>query len=343
VLENDKLRVVFAEDGAIVSALDKDYRREVIAEAANRLVTYHDEGDAWDFAPDYRYGPVQRCPLQSAERLVDGPRAIIRHQYRMGTSTIDQDIVLTSGSRRLEFHTRVDWQEDHTMLRTSFPVLVRASEATCDIQFGSVKRPTHRNTGWDMARDEVCAHKWVDLSQGDYGVALLNDSKYGHCMRDNVIDLNLLRSPTTPDPTADRGFHEFAYALLSHPGDYVEGGVVRAAYEFNVPLRLVDVKPTSDGHLPRELSLFAVDAGNVMIETVKRAEDSAEVIVRLYEWAGKTTHSRLRSGLEVDRAWMSDIMEHTVDEIPVSEACLDVSLAPFEILTLKLSIGAPPR
>jgi alpha-mannosidase len=264
VLENDKLRVVFAEDGAIVSVLDKDYRREVIAEAANRLVIYHDEGDAWDFAPDYRYGPVQRCPLQSAERLVDGPRAIIRHQYRMGTSTIDQDIVLTSGSRRLEFHTRVDWQEDHTMLRTSFPVLVRASEATCDIQFGSVKRPTHRNTGWDMARDEVCAHKWVDLSQGDYGVALLNDSKYGHCIRDNVIDLNLLAG--RPRPT-------------SRPtGDFT-----------NSPMCCF---PT-----------------------------------RAITWRG----------------WMSDIMEHTVDEIPDSEACLDVSLAPFEILTLKLSIGAPPR
>ena len=132
---------------------------------------------------------------------MDGPRAIVAQIYRIGHSELVQEIVLTAGSARLDFVTRLHWREPQTMLRTSFPVAVHADEATYEIQFGTSRRPTHRNTTWDLARDEVAAHKWADLSQRDYGVALLNDCKYGHKIKGNVIDLNLLRSVPYPGPS----------------------------------------------------------------------------------------------------------------------------------------------
>ncbi len=185
VLENDKLRLSFASDGSIQAIFDKEHQREVLAPdaAANRLAVYHDEPyefDAWEVPIVYDEQPPQYFRLEKTEAHIDGPQAIVEQHYRFEQSTLEQRIVLTAGSRRIDFITTVNWQESHKMLRTSFPTSLFATEATCDIQFGSIKRPTHRNTSWDMAKYEVCAHKWVDLSQWDYGVALLNDCKYGH-------------------------------------------------------------------------------------------------------------------------------------------------------------------
>jgi alpha-mannosidase len=341
LLENEYLKIEFGQDGSISSCLDKEHNRQIIdGDEGNRLIAYHDPGDAWDFDPGYRKGTWQRCRLDSAHALIDGPCAILRQRYRVGESTIDQDVVLTSGSRRVDFNTRVDWQETHTMLRTSFPVRVHSSEATCDVQFATIKRPTHENTSWDVARDEVCAHKWVDLSQRDYGVALLNDCKYGHRLRDNVIDLNLLRSTTWPDPAADRGTHEFTYSLFPHAGDHVEGNVMQAGYELNVPLRVVDICRPEHGALPATFMGFCVDAGNVMIETVKSAEESAsDVIVRAYEWAGWTTATTLRSDFDILSTERTNLMEEPEGAIPVAGRQIRMSFEPFEIVTLKLTLA----
>ena len=207
VLENDKLRIRFASDGAIQAIFDKEHQREVLAPdaAANRLAVYQDEPeefDAWEVSITYDQRPPQYFKLEKTEARIDGPQAMVEQHYRFGQSMLQQRIVLTAGSRRIDFITTVDWQENQKMLRTSFPVAIFATEATCDIQFGSIKRPTHRNTSWDMAKYEICAQKWIDLSQWDYGVALLNDCKYGHKVLENVLDLNLLRSPNYPDPTS---------------------------------------------------------------------------------------------------------------------------------------------
>ncbi|MGC8780019.1 MAG: alpha-mannosidase, partial [Anaerolineae bacterium] len=195
-LENDRLRVTFDADGSIVSIYDKQARREAIAdgERANRLAVYADLGDAWDFPMDYAEQTPRFMQLVSATPRLDGPRAILEQIYRIGHSELRQEIVLTAGSGRLDFISRLRWREPRTMLRTSFPVAVHADEATYEIQFGHIRRPTHRNTTWDLARDEVAGHKWADLSQGDYGVALLNDCKYGHKIKGHTLDLNLLRS-----------------------------------------------------------------------------------------------------------------------------------------------------
>ncbi|HUT58040.1 MAG TPA: glycoside hydrolase family 38 C-terminal domain-containing protein, partial [Phycisphaerae bacterium] len=336
-LENGLLRVRFAPDGSVVSVFDKEHGREALAEGArgNRLAVYEDAGDAWDFPFGYDAKAPEHFVLASAEASVDGPRAVVRQIYEYGKSKLEQEITLTAGSRRLDFATTVDWHETHKMLRTSFPVAVRASEATCEIQFGSLRRPTHRNTSWDQAKFEVCAQRYVDLSQRDYGVALLNDCKYGHKLLGNVIDLNLLRSSTTPDPKADQGRHEFTYALFPHAGDHVAGGVIRAAYELNVPLKAISASPHK-GELPPEWSLLEVDADNILVEAVKKAEDGDDLIIRLYEATGAAAKATLRIGIPFRSAALVDLMEEHPKRLRRSGQSVELRFGPFEIHTVRL-------
>jgi len=338
-LENDVVRVAFAEDGTVSSVFDKEQGREAVAAGggANRLVVHEDPGDAWDFPPDYDTRAPEPVALVSRCARIDGPRAVVRHVYRYGESEIIQDVTLTTGSRRIDFVTRVDWRETHRMLRTEFPVAVFATEATCEIQFGSVRRPTHRNTSWDEAKFEVCAQRWVDLSQRDYGVALLNDCKYGHKLLGNVLDLNLLRSPTGPDPVADKAVHELTYSLYPHAGDHVEGRVTQAAHELNVPLAVTRTTRHNGGLQPCG-SAFEVDAGNVIIDTVKKAEDSDDVIVRLYESAGAGATVRFTSHLPLSGAWLVGLMEENAKRLKRNGDSIKLTFRPFEIHTVRLSV-----
>ena len=248
-----------------------------------------------------------------------------------------QEIILTANCRRIDFNTEVDWQESNKMLRTSFPVNVYTIEATCDIQFGNIKRPTHRNTSWDMAKFEICAHKWVDLSQGDYGVALLNDCKYGYKVLKNVIDLNLLRSPGYPDPTADRGQHEFTYSLYPHGGDHISGEVIKMAYELNIPPKILAMK-AHIGKLPANKSFIKLEAENIIIETVKKAEDNDNIIIRLYEAYGAGTRTKIQLNFDVKAVQLVDIMEENARQITFDKGSIELSFSPFEIHTLKISV-----
>jgi alpha-mannosidase len=339
VLENDKLRIRFASDGAIQAIFDKEHQREVLASdaAANKLAVYQDEPeefDAWEVSITYDQRPPQYFKLEKTEAHIDGPQAMVEQHYRFGQSTLQQRIVLTAGSHRIDFITIVDWKENQKMLRTSFPVAIFATEATCDIQFGSIKRPTHRNTSWDMAKYEICAQKWVDLSQWDYGVALLNDCKYGYKVSENVLDLNLLRSPNYPDPHADRAQHEFTYALYPHAGNHIVGNVVHAGYELNVPLRPVPGVPQQSHHL----SLAHVEADNIIIETVKKAEKSDDIILRLYESSGATTRTTLTFDREIKAIWSTNLLEKSEKSLDHQQKSVGLTLSPFEILTLRMQL-----
>lgn len=356
-LENDVLRVEFSDDGAIVSLYDKRLGRELIpaGEMANDFVVFTDPGDAWDFPMDYAEQTPRKLTLVTSQAQVVGPKAMLTQVYRIGHSELQQEIVLTAGSPRLDFITHLRWRETRTMLRVRFPLAVRADEATYEIQFGHIRRPTHRNTTWDLARDEVPAHKWVDLSQRDFGVALLNDSKYGHKVKGHTIDLNLLRSVPYPgsnryvDQTfppgephlgfTDQADHTFTYALFPHPGDAVAGGVIQAAYALNVPLQVMPVEP-QPGSAPRTNSWLSLDNPNVIIETVKKAEDDDAVIVRLYETAGASAEVSLRVGFPVGAAFVVDLMEQPSEQLDVDEGVLRLSFAPFEIKSLRLESSA---
>jgi alpha-mannosidase len=236
----------------------------------------------------------------------------------------------------LEFVTTVDWHASQQMLRVDFPVNVQATEANFEIQFGHVARPTHMNTSWDMARFETVGHKWADLSQPNYGVALMNDCKYGYRVQGNVMSLNLLRSPTRPDPKADRHQHQFRYGLYPHGGNHVTAEVVNRAYEFNV-------KPTSMSGLdnkktkaPVAAPIVSISDPHVIVDTIKRAEDGNDIIVRLYEAAGIDSTIDIEFAPNIGQVFIADLMENCTKELTLRKQRLRLKTEPFEIITLAL-------
>ena len=229
------------------------------------------------------------------------------------------------------------------MLRTSFPVNIRTDQVHCEIQFGSLSRPTHRNTMWDFAKDEICAHQWIDLSEPDYGVALLNDCKYGHRAIHNVLDLHLLRSSSYPDPNADRAEHRFTYSVYPHQGNHVQAEIYRRGNELNIPLRTISLASMPDqaaGKLPSSQTFLRPDHPNIMVESVKKAEDGDDIVVRLYETSGTHVSTTLHCGFGAAEAWTTDLMENILTALPLGEASNQIALSftPFEIITLRLRL-----
>ncbi len=231
----------------------------------------------------------------------------------------------------------IDWHENHKLLKVAFPVDVRASFARHEIQFGHIERATHRNTSWDAARFETCAHTWVDVSEDGFGVALLNDCKYGHDIVGNVIRLPLLRAPTWPDPVADRGRHRFAYALFPHAGPPTSGRVIQEAHAFNAPLRVIPLAAGPGGVHPARHSLVEPGDPGVVITAVKAADDGEGMIVRLHEAFGGRRRVRLRipGATQVDRV---DLLEQPTAHDPpaVLDEAVELAPKPFELVTLRL-------
>ena len=256
---------------------------------------------------------------------------------KIQNSEFTQRISLSHHSPRLDFDTTINWNERHTMLKVAFPVDVLAPQATYEIQWGNVQRPTHRNTSWDWARFETCAHKWVDLSEGNYGVSLLNDCKYGHDIQDNVMRITLLRSPTIPDPLADFGEHQFKYSLYPHAGSWNEE-TQREAYLLNDPIivyqRTIDNRPSTIVH--GLASMVSVSEPNVIIETVKQAEDGNGIIIRLYESQRKRGQVQVRFGIAVESAWETNLLEENESELSVVNDSILLSLRPYQIVTLRV-------
>ncbi len=274
----------------------------------------------------------------------EGPlRAAIRVTRSFGRSAITQIIRLTAGSPALEVSTpRSTGTRTNRLLKVAFPVAVRSPRATYEIQYGHVERPTHANTSWDVARFEVCAHRGPTYPEPGYGVALLNDCKYGYDIRDNVLRLSLLRAPTWPDPVADRGGHRFTYRLLPHAGDLRPAGVIDAGYDLNVPLRAVPGPaggsgPAPDPGSPSSRSFLSVDEPNAVIEAVKRSDDGrGALVVRLYEAWGARGPVTLTAPWPMSRAVRTDLLEREEAAVACQADRITFDLLPFQILTLRL-------
>ncbi|GAB2566501.1 alpha-mannosidase [Gracilibacillus alcaliphilus] len=337
LLENDLLKVSFHKDGTIRSIYDKENQRETIAPyaSANRLTVYHDHGDAWDFPADYRSAAKMYPVLDHVQAKVAGPHATVTQVYQFGHSTIEQSINLTLSSRRLDFKTKVDWQEANKMLRTSFPLHVKSEHVHCDIQFGYIKRTTHRNTSWDAAKDEISAHHWIDLSEPNYGVALLNDCKYGHRAEGNELDINLLRSSASPDPEADRAEHEFTYSFYPHKGDFIAGNVYKEGYELNIPIRSVKQTVTNKDNCGQNTSASFVQliGDRVMLGSLKKAEMDDDIIIRLYETSGSHSQAKLILHFDVQEIVETNLLEQKKQVIDLDNP---IPFDPFEIKTFKL-------
>jgi len=341
LLENRHVRVEFNADGDITRIYDKESQREVLPEGrlANQFQAFEDRPmfwDAWDVDIFYDDKQWLAEPATSIRVVESGPlRATLAIERRILHSTYTQRISLQYNSPRLDIDTTIDWRERHVLLKVAFPVEVLTPTATYDIQWGSVQRPTHRNTSWDWARFETCAHKWVDLSEGDYGVSVLNDCKYGHDIRDNVIRISLLRSPTMPDPEADQGEQRFSYSILPHQGSWNEQ-TIAAAYALNDPLLVYRPAEARTVETQAAASFIGVSRPNIVIETIKQAEDGNGVIVRLYGSQRQRGPVTLSTGFALAGAHRTNLLEQNEEELAVDGQQVTFSVRPYEIVTLRL-------
>lgn len=320
VIGNDLIEAEFGEDGAIARLNDKTTGENSLSRPSGRFALYIDTGNAWDFYPGYLDTVPELFTLVSVRPFLDGAQAGIVQEYRGGNSRITQTVIVTEGSPLVRCDVTVDWQESQKMLRADFYPKAQSDEVTCDIQWGNIRRTTRDNGSIDRAQFEICAHKWVDVSEKDSGFAVLNDSKYGYRCKNGCISIDLLRSEEYPCVGQDRGIQKFSYALYGHRGDLEHSDVAEQAYLFNRPLKLIEAKPQS--------SLASSSDRHVVIETVKPAENGNGFVVRLYNDSRYATETVL------------SVRGQTVAETDMLENDLrpcDGSLyfRPFEIKTVR--------
>ncbi len=333
VLENDLIRAEIDGLGDLVRVHDKEVGRDVLVpgRTGNRLQAFEDRPISWDAWDIDAFFEDRGFVIDGATEIAieeSGPiRASLRIERKFQSSTVSQRVRLHHHSKRIDFVTEVDWHETHVLLKVAFPVNILATMATYEIQWGAIMRPTHRNTPWDYAKFEVPAQRWADLSEADYGVALINDCKYGYDIRDNVMRLSLIKSATMPDIGADQGRHVFTYALFPHRGDWRHGVLAQAA-DLNRPLRLVPGKP---GH---ETALVECDAPNIVIETIKPAENGKGWILRFYEAHRRRGPVTLTFAREVTSVRRVNLLEDPGAPLPVVDGQVTLTVTPFEIVSL---------
>lgn len=339
VLETPRLRIEINENGEIAALFDKKRRRSVLREGAmgNELRLYEDRPASWDtwnidmYYEEHAY-PVNECVSMSA--LSGGPLfSSVVVEKHFGRSVIRQEIRAWNEDARVEFITDVDWHEDACVLKAVFPLAIHADEAAFDIQCGSIRRPVHRNTSWDMAKYEVCAQRWADLSEGDYGVSLINDCKYGYSVEGGVLSLTLLKAGMAPDQQVDRGKHHFAYALYLHDGPC---GVdtERQAAAFNRPLHVhAAAKPAAP------FSLLRMDNPCIALDSLKKSEDGSDVVIHLHEMGNTRAETRLDLGFAAEAVWQCDLLENAQEELAVCRNQINLIFRPFEIKILRFRLS----
>lgn len=355
ILENRYFRLLLhPESGNIISIFDKKAKREVLAPGGqgNQLQLLEDIPSQWDA---WNIGYTGReWKLDKAESIAIGQRGPVMASFKVKKSylglakakrepTTDfpssfftQEVTLYEDIPRIDIDMNADWWEEHVLLKVAFPVDLKNDVATYEIPFAFIQRPTTRTTDWAKARFEVPAIRWADLSDGNYGLSLLNESKYGHDIEGSVMRLTLLRSPLWPDPMADRGKHHFAYALYPHRGDWREADTVQRGYEFNYPL-IAFFTSSHTGEFPSSFSFFEAEPSNIILVTVKKAEDRDSLILRLYESEGETTEAIVKFFRSPERIYELDLMENRLRSLSPGEGSLALKFGKSEIKTLELA------
>jgi alpha-mannosidase len=316
------------------------------ATCGNLLQTFVDkpkQWDAWNIDADFE---KQHWDLDKADevKLVEsGPlRAVIRVKNHFQNSTFIRDITLSAGTPRVDVRMETEWHEKHILLKVAFPVSAHSDKAAYEIPFGSVERPTTRNTPAEQAQFEVPAQRWADISDAKHGLSLLNDSKYGYDASGNVLRLSLLRSPEWPDPHADEGHHEFTYSLYPHGGGWKEALTIRQGYELNYkPLALSVEK--HQGTLAPEHSFLQIKSDNAILTAMKKAEDENALVIRFYEWAGKAGDVTINLPPGAQSASETNLMEKPMGNLSVANDQVSVPTKPYEIKTIVVQFSGLPK
>ena len=340
LIENRYYRIKLNDKGQIISIYDRQFQREIIPDGkkANLIQAFEDRPlrfNAWDIDIYYQEKEYPVDQLQKLEIEKFSERIVVNLKWDFLDSTISQKMIVYANRRRIDFKTEVDWQEEQILLKTAFPVELRTTRATYEIQFGNVERNTHWNTSWDYAKFETVGHKWADLSERDYGVSLLNNCKYGYDIKDQTMRLTLIKAGVYPDPEADQGKHSFTYSLFPHQGDWFEGGTVKEAYELNYPLQTVTAAGNS-GSLPLEKSFIKVEAESTILETVKKAENSDALILRFYEYGNRREKVKVNLKREIKKLTECSLIEEDMREIEAAADSFEFKIKPYEIKTFKI-------
>ncbi len=337
ILETPFYIVEINENGHISRLFDKENKREVLQEnkSANIMRMYEDKPiyyDNWDIDIFYTEKSWDLSDTSVMEWEETGPvRAALYIERKFSNSTLSQNIYFYANSRRIDFETTVDWKENQHLLKVHFPLNVHTDEATFDIQFGNLTRKVHTNTSWDVARFESCGQKWIDLSEGHYGVSLLNDCKYGHSVKDSCIGLTLIKSGIEPNPTTDQEMHFFTYSLYPHKNNWRDGGTVAEAYYLNQP-----VITANGGKCGTSFSLAHTNAANVIIETIKKAEDGNGIIIRIYESDNALTPTKLFWNGKISAVEECNLIEEKICDTEYQEGIISFTLKPYEIKTFRI-------
>ncbi|ANF95935.1 alpha-mannosidase [Paenibacillus bovis] len=385
VWETPFYRIAFNERGEISSLYDLRHDRELIqsGHTGNAFGYYHDRPtlwDAWDIDPQFARQSAGKAQLLFSRVIMRGRTGdILRFSWQIGQSEITQDLYLYADHPRIDFKTQVQWRESHKLLKVNFPVDLVAASATYEIPFGALERTMSSNTSWEQAQFEVCGHRWADISEGNYGVSLMNDCKYGYDIKNGHMRLSLLRAPKWPDAEADQGYHEFTYSLLPHSGNWREAHVVRAAMELNqpAPYRIVNrysistewaeqpaaVQENAQAEVQasssytsndREneqqytgISLLDYEGGHIILDTIKPAEDGDGTIFRLYESSGSRGKAMIHSGAltfqqpAAEGEWiLTNLLEDEREVLSPIDGTLSLTFRPYEIKTLKWKRGS---
>ncbi len=340
--ENRYFKVSFDEDYNILSLYDKYNKREVIKniKKANVLQAFEDRPmnwENWDIDIYYKRKMWEVNDVVQVEIVERGPiRYCIKVKRSFCNSTIDQYIYFYNNIPRIDFRNCVDWKEKNILLKAAFPVDINSSKASYEIQYGNIERTTHNNTSWDTAQFEVCAHKWADLSEGNYGVSLLNDCKYGYDIKDDTMRLTLIKAGTYPNPEADLGYHEFTYSIYPHKNTWKEASTQEMACNLNVPMYAV-VEDSHKGILKDELSLLKINKDNCIVEVVKKAETCNGVIVRLYEYKNMREKVDISFSTNIESAYECDLMENIIESVNNHENKISFEIKPYEIKTFLIN------
>ncbi|WP_046225601.1 alpha-mannosidase [Paenibacillus dauci] len=369
VWETPFYRIAFNERGEISSLYDLRYDRELIqsGHTGNAFGYYHDRPtlwDAWDIDPLFAGQSAGKAQLLFSRVIMRGSTGdILRFSWQIGQSEITQDMYLYADHPRIDFKTQVQWRESHKLLKVNFPVDLVAASATYEIPFGALERTMSSNTSWEQAQFEVCGHRWADISEGNYGVSLMNDCKYGYDIKNGHMRLSLLRAPKWPDVQADQGTHEFTYSLLPHGGNWREAHVVRAAMELNqpAPYRLAKAFKAAPSQttvsteddsavapIPAGQPLLHYEADHIILETIKPAEDGDGTIMRLYESSGSRGQVKMgwimpgdpaTGSASGDQVMLTNLLEDELEPVSVIDGHITLSFRPYEIKTLKWKRG----
>ncbi|MCK9858653.1 glycosyl hydrolase-related protein [Paenibacillus sp. ATY16] len=331
--------VTFDDNGYMASFVDVPSGRELVGKGhpLNALLMGEDvplAWDNWDIDQDIKLKLALQTDLVSREVAADGPLHFrLRSEYRIGSrSVLKQDIVFYADNPRVDFETVIDWKDRYQLLKVGFDVQVLSSQARHEVQFGHVERPTHRNTVYDQAMFEVCNHKWTDLSENRFGIAVLNDCKYGVSVEESDIRLTLHKGGCHPDPRGDEGIHEVTYSFLPHQGGFQAETVIRPAYELNMP-----VKPAGGASLENSGSLLYIDAPNIIVEAVKPAEEDDAYVIRMYEAERSAASTKIAFGWKPKKVAITNLLEEELEELAVNEAGeINLFFRAFEIVTLKV-------